>query len=162
MSQKCKGGGGSGAWVQWENLIQSEANLVQLFIQGLKNRKQILLRSPTNNCAKYQHPKKDEIFLKNNKIVFFTFLKVYKNEPFKEIFFSFVKTKKFAKPFVHMVEGRIFKAKKLVENLVTLSLYISDTFKCTQLEIQLNVLVNCEICWQEKEKGEIFMVRRDI
>ena len=102
---------------------------------GSKNRKQILLRSPTNNCAKYQHPKKDEIFLKNNKIVFFTFLKVYKNEPFKEIFFSFVKTKKFAKPFVHMVEGRIFKAKKLVENLVTLSLYISDTFKCTQLEI---------------------------
>ena len=44
-----------------------------------------LLGTPMNNCAKYQHPKhKCSIFLKNQKIAFFTFFKGLKNWPFEE------------------------------------------------------------------------------
>ena len=38
-----------------------------------------------NDCAKYQHPKKNfSIFLKNHKIAFFTFFEGLKNRPFRE------------------------------------------------------------------------------
>ena len=37
-----------------------------------------------NDCGKCQHPKKDNIFLKNHKIAFFTFFEGQKNGPFKE------------------------------------------------------------------------------